>query len=394
MGTEKISFHNIPLIKKTIKDGNEWILNSGIQNKIKLDKNYGGYHAWIDFKSQKFSYLYSEITGYLITYNCFIYTLTKNKKNLIAAEIAANWLIKRAQLSFGGFRCFELIDKNLKILDKSNLTYSFDNGVILNGLINLYKITKKKKYLNSANKCGDWLIKCKNLKTGKIKPVYDFKKKKFIYNSKSWSMVSGSYHTKISIGLFNLYSITKQKKYSNLAKIIIKESLKLQKPNGMFPSTKFHLNLHPHCYSAEGIWVNAKLFEKNSCFNSVKLAVKWALKEKKNKIPPRLFFPKSKKIFYYRVDAISQVLRLLILLKLDKKILNHENDIDNLMSIIFTNISKSKKKLFKGAFFWGYQSSGKKSNSINVWTTIFIIQTLIYILNFNSKKKINPFHII
>ena len=57
-------------------------------------------------------------------------------------------------------------------------------------------------------------------------------------------MVSGSYHTKISIGLFNLYSITKQKKYSNLAKIIIKESLKLQKPNGMFPSTKFHLNLH------------------------------------------------------------------------------------------------------------------------------------------------------
>ena len=64
------------------------------------------------------------------------------------------------------------------------------------------------------------------------------------------------------------------------------------------------------------------------------------------------------------------------------------------MSIIFTNISKSKKKLFKGAFFWGYQSSGKKSNSINVWTTIFIIQTLIYILNFNSKKKINPFHII
>lgn len=144
MGKKKLNTNND--LQKIISNGINWITNSGIQNKDKKNKNYGGYYAWYDEKKGKYSYLYSEITGYLITFHCFIYSLKKSKKNLIAAEAAAMWLINRAQFSFGGFKCFELIDKNLNILDKSSLSYSFDNGVILNGLVNLYKITKKKRY--------------------------------------------------------------------------------------------------------------------------------------------------------------------------------------------------------------------------------------------------------
>ena len=73
-------------------------------------------------------------------------------------------------------------------------------------------ITKKKKYLNSATRCADWIIICSK-KEGVINPVFDTDKNKFIYDKKSWSMISGSYHAKISIGLYNIYSITKKKIY-------------------------------------------------------------------------------------------------------------------------------------------------------------------------------------
>ena len=70
----------------------------------------------------------------------------------------------------------------------------------------------------------------------------------FIENQKSWSMLSGTYHTKIAIGLFNIYKILKSEKiFGTCKKNYQKNSKKQQSKNGMFPSTKFHTNLHPHC---------------------------------------------------------------------------------------------------------------------------------------------------
>jgi hypothetical protein len=393
MGKKKLNTNND--LQKIISNGINWITNSGIQNKDKKNKNYGGYYAWYDEKKGKYSYLYSEITGYLITFHCFIYSLKKSKKNLIAAEAAAMWLINRAQFSFGGFKCFELIDKNLNILDKSSLSYSFDNGVILNGLVNLYKITKKKRYLQSAIKCADWLIVCSK-KKGIIKPVYDSNKNKFIYDKKSWSMISGSYHTKISIGLYNIYSVTKNKIYFNVASEIIKRSVNSQKKNGMFLSGSNHLNLHPHCYSAEGVWVAANLFKKNAYYKSVISAVNWIKKYTKHDLPPRLFFHKKKIIYNYRVDAISQFLRLMLVLDMDKKLNLDDVLIKNILNILLKNNSQSKKKSLKGGFYWGMQSDGTKTYCVNAWTSAFAIQTLLYLekIRDHNKKKLNPFYII
>ena len=58
MGQKKLNNNNHN-IDKIINEGLEWILNSGIQNKNKKDKNYGGYYAWFDQRKKKYSYLYS-----------------------------------------------------------------------------------------------------------------------------------------------------------------------------------------------------------------------------------------------------------------------------------------------------------------------------------------------
>jgi hypothetical protein len=382
-------------IQKIIDRGINWVSASGIQNNDKKDKNYGGYYAWYDEKKKNYSYLYSEITGYLITFNCFLYSIKKNKKNLIAAEAAANWLINKAQFSFGGFKCFELIDKKLNIVDKSLLSYSFDNGVILNGLVNIYKITKKRKYLKSAIKCADWILVCSK-KNGLVKPVYDSAKKKFIFDKKSWSMISGPYHTKISIGLYNLYSVIKKKKYLNVADNIIKNSILKQRENGMFLSTTNHTNLHPHCYSAEGIWVAANIFKNEKFYYSVISAFNWIKNNMYKNLPPRLFFLNKKNIYNYRVDSISQFLRLMTILNIDKKIEIDERLIKKLMTILLKNICRSRKKILNGGFYWGNQSNGKKTLCINTWTTAFTLQSLIYLdlIKSGKNKKINPFYIV
>ena len=56
------------------------------------------------------------------------------------------------------------------------------------------------------------MIKIFFKKNNFVRPVYDLKKKNFIEDDRQWSLVSGSYHTKISMGLLNLYEVTKNKK--------------------------------------------------------------------------------------------------------------------------------------------------------------------------------------
>jgi hypothetical protein len=164
----------------------------------------------------------------------------------------------------------------------------------------------------------------------------------------------------------------------------------------MFPSTTRHLNLHPHCYSAEGIWVAASLKKDNTYYKSVELAVDWIKKNSKKNMPPRIFFNKKKIIYNSRIDAISQFLRLMILLNIDQNIKIDKNLIVNLLNKILQNFYKSKNEILNGGFYWGLSSNGKNMHSINTWTSAFILQTLIYIqiMLHNKKIKLNPFYII
>ncbi len=212
MGEKKLDRLKKIHIKKNINLALDWLTKSGIQNNNKKKiREFGAFNAWFDPKSKKYSYMYSEITGYLITSMVYHYKVTRKKIFLKSAINAADWLINNAQDKEGGFKCLFLINKNLKYTTKETRSYSFDNGVIINGLVNLYNITKIKKYLYAAEKTVNFLILNCLKKNSEVRPVYDLSKKKFILNTKEWSLVPGSYHTKISMGILNLYKTTKKK---------------------------------------------------------------------------------------------------------------------------------------------------------------------------------------
>ncbi len=224
------------------------------------------------------------------------------------------------------------------------------------------------------------------------------KKKFFIKNLNEWSLVSGSYHTKISMGLLNLHKATKKKIYLLKAKKILNSYLSKQKKSGQFLSTKNNTNMHPHCYSLEGYWSCGKFLNNNKYKLASLKGIDWLLKNINTEgFPPRLKL-KNQFNYFERVDILSQALRLIILhqnqLKLKKKdsikIIKLVKNILNYQKLGVKNLKT------KGGFFWGRKSNGKKTSHVNTWVTAFAIQSLSILINKKSKKILerNPFYLV
>jgi hypothetical protein len=382
-------------IDQALKQSIYWLEKSGIQNSLnKKNLLSGSVNAWYDPQKKKYSFVYSEINGYFMTMMVFLYKRTGEKKYLDKGLEAAKWLISNAQEKNGGFRCLFLIDKNSNHAHKKDQIYSFDNGVIINGLVSLYKETKKSFLIKSAEKCGNWIINFCIDSNNLVKPVYEIEQNKFFESDKEWSTTSGSYHTKISIGLANLYSIIKKKKYLEASKLICNSSLKFQQRNGRFLSFPFKggTNAHPHCYSAEGLWVIGTFLKNKKYLKSSELATRWIV-SKQNSIGkiPRLFLINTS-IYHERIDAIAQTIRLIFLStfnKNQKQVKINNEKLNKLLKIMLKyQNSNSKNPKIKGSFSWGKKSNGAELKHPNSWVTFFAIQSLFFYKDYLENKKI------
>ncbi len=382
-------------IEQALKQSIYWLEKSGIQNSLnKKNLLSGSVNAWYDPQKKKYSFVYSEINGYFMTMMAFLYKRTGEKKYLNKGLEAAKWLISNAQEKNGGFRCLFLIDKNSNHAHKKDQIYSFDNGVIINGLVSLYKETKKSFLIKSAEKCGNWIINFCIDNNNLVKPVYEIEQNKFFESDKEWSTTSGSYHTKISIGLANLFSIVKKKKFLEASKLICNSSLKFQKRNGRFLSFPFKggTNAHPHCYSAEGLWVIGTFLKNKKYLKSFEIATRWILSKQNSagKIP-RLFLINSS-IYHERIDAIAQTIRLIFLStfnKNEKQVKINKVKLNKLLKIMlkYQNSNSSNPKI-KGSFSWGKKSNGVELKHPNSWVTFFAIQSLFFYKDYLENKKI------
>lgn len=80
MGKKKLDRLKKNIVNKNLNLALNWLTKSGIQNNNKNKSiEFGAYNAWYDYKSKKYSYMYSEITGYLITSMLYHYKITKKK---------------------------------------------------------------------------------------------------------------------------------------------------------------------------------------------------------------------------------------------------------------------------------------------------------------------------
>jgi hypothetical protein len=348
----------------------DWVLNSGIQN-ISKDERNGGFNSWYDIENKKYSYVYSEITGYGITTLIYLYKMTGRKIFLDRAKLAFNWITKFAlKDGFVQARYAEGFD---------NIIYSFDNGMVLFGMTNLCRVTKAESDMDFARKIADFLVSMQK-NDGLFYAMYDAKKRENFNVDEKWSKVSGSYHAKLSLGLLDAYDVLGDLKYKKSALRICEESLKMQK-DGRFLTFKGETNMHPHSYSAEGLLFAGIMLDKKRFIDSALDAMSWSLK---NQLPSGGLPSTYPNDMNERNDVLAQTLRLSSVF-LQRGEIEDKEKVEKLKNRLLESQNISGEHV--GGMFYGYEN-GKKLNHINSWVSMFALQSLIYYDSYLKNEDI------
>lgn len=233
----KVIFDDLSGKKFPVLDNETHILSALEWLKYAQDKSGdGGVSAWYSLLTG-WAPSYIETTGYIIStfLDCSKYFQDESLKK--RAIKMADFLLSM-QLPSGGFRSklpSQTIDSKPEV---------FDTGQDIIGLVDIYRFTKQKKYLESAIKAADFLCSIQEENGSWLK---------YTYGSKV-----ATYHTRVAWSLLKIYQVTKKEKYKKHAVLNLEWARFNQAENGWFrennfPPPNFRLPFtHNISYAIEG----------------------------------------------------------------------------------------------------------------------------------------------
>src|SRR3954471_14618109 len=128
------------LIAQSSVAAGAWFLDSGIQEPN------GGVARYYRADLARNERVSNEITGYSISAYCWLYQRLGDSRYLNAARRAATLLVDRAWLPSPGIWPFEYPADTRE----TARAYFFDTGIIVRGLLALWRITREAKWLDAA----------------------------------------------------------------------------------------------------------------------------------------------------------------------------------------------------------------------------------------------------
>ena len=363
---------------KIFNDSVKWLLYSGIS--IKDGPKRGAVYGWKNLNPASYPFVYNEITGYAITSFLYIFSELGQPEALQAAKDSANWLVENLHGSSSNLLAAGEIanDGFNEKGDLSNLMYAFDNGMVIIGLLNLYKATKGPNLLTYAQNMAKSLIE-RFFDGSKLIAVLDNLYNPIINNkscSTKWSTISGAYHCKLALGLLDLSILTNNDFYSRISKLLCKFAQELQKPDGRIitnPNLENVIHLHPHLYACEGLLYSGIKQRDEGCIKAGLKGTIWAM----NQVNPSTGgLPRhTGKESIEQSDCTAQLLRLLILCRsqIEESIEKPSYHVDNI-------IEKLHSRLLDFYITEGEDQGGIRYHiSLDTacsWCTMFTMQAL------------------
>jgi hypothetical protein len=289
----------------------QWLLHSGIQHPPGDPKLSGGVHAWYETHTKRHAFLYPEATGYAITTFLFLNSLDPNPLLLERAKAAASWLLDHAAEPNSG-AVFCRFD-GTQWLERQ---CTFDNGVCLNALVNLYRETKDEAYLRAAFRIADWLLTVVRRPDGSFYAKCRPRTQTPANPGGKWSLISGTFLVKLAMGLTNLAEVSDEKQYRDAAEKLCAWGIRRQELDGRFPTAESRSQtfLHPHCYTAEGLIVAGLSLGREEWIEAAAKAVAWIAPHQLPTGGFPAFYEDGKFLPIESPDISSQVLRLYVLL--------------------------------------------------------------------------------
>ncbi len=150
---------------------------------------------------------------------------------------------------------------------------------------------------------------------------------------------------------FQLYSITKDKKFFDIGKLICDNYTRFQNNDGSFiihENTKT-INLHTQSYALEGLLFAFSFTKKQDYLESCVRALDWCQNQIEDDGSIMLWFnfkDKSKAIY-----PIAQIIRLMILIDKINETKEYSNSIDKLIKFIFTLQAQTEEIHTNGGFY-------------------------------------------
>lgn len=343
----------------------DWILDSGIQS------DEGGFYAWYDLEKQSYSFLYSEITGYAITTLLFLHKTRNDERCLEKAIKAATWINSQASCASGAVRTRLYEDDDQADSQYSfcgDNVFSFDMGMVLYGMINLYKATGDETYLESSQRMADFLLGNMRKEDGSFYPICSAETLLKQESFDKWSNQSNSFHAKICLGLVDLYDITRESSYIDAVNRICDFALSRQEACGRFVTNQEDgtTHLHPHCYSAEGLLYAGGYMNSDKFINAAERATAWIYDNVTEGKIDELYDP-GPDCFndFQRSDVLAQSLRLGAVFGADT------GKMEGLRSYLLKHQYLGDHDGQTGGFFYC-----KKGKDLNSWCTMFGLQAL------------------
>lgn len=392
-------------VESQIDQAKKWLSRSGVIAPS------GAATAWLAPEDPSLEFISSEITGYAIGYLCW-------QQDLPAAQRSAHWLTSNAiDPRNGSIRCRfykELLNPsapNASFQHSSPIRWTFDAGIVLHGLLALYR-DKKKSNLGRSKKTNapqtadaafsnaEASKRLRRKRTpppqgtyfsapalaesiqqivehllyirqpnGFFAPRWNIDTNQPAPDLTRWSAQSTAYHAKIDRSILIASQLLNQPTWiMDLPQRIDRYIEQFQTPAGAFlsyPNTG-GIHTHPHLYACEGLWVLGKLMDNQHWITTAKQGIHWLTKVAQNGSIPRTIFNGTPN-YHGRGDTQAQYLRGLILFE-------HP---DSLVQPAYHKLCKYQNTA--GAFIFGHNADGTKNPHADTWGTIAAIQALSWL---------------
>jgi|GEM_PF-517732 len=368
-------------LKQQAQHAYNWLLSSGIQ-----DKRSGAVFSWFDPEQNRYAFIYPEIMGYFITEQCYLESFSEifGPLCLSAARSAADWLIKYGFDSSGGVLPIFSVEgrpESFGTFGRSHI-FTFDNGIIMNGFLNLYRRTDEPAYLDAAKTVASFLLK-NTLRPGKkIMPLYCLGTGLPEEDPPHWSRSAGPFLAKTAIAFLNLHDLTKDPAYLSAARSLCDNAKRFQSKDGRTFSPDGTTYMHGHCYAAEGLLVSGLLLKDEAFFSAGLSAVNWFLSRVKEEGSVRRWYngPSEARPKSFSSDIQAQALRLLLLAAgaSGNDRFRDPKAVSGLLStLLYYQAERPADKRVLGGFYYGTDpSSGRGIVNVNSWCTMFALQAM------------------
>lgn len=175
----------------------QWFLHSGIQEPS------GGFARFYRSEIQKNQPVSTEISGYAASALVFLYLTTREQKYLDAARRTAGFLVDRAWDE--GLRIFPY-EYPSPTGDIRHQAYFFDSGIIIRGLLAVWRETRDNRLLDIAVRAADGMSAFRSGR--EYHPILTLPGKEPVARNMQWSTSPGCYQAKSALAWWEVAAIT------------------------------------------------------------------------------------------------------------------------------------------------------------------------------------------